>query len=109
MITSHHTTIVTTYWGSSLLGCFSNPKICLMTLFCMPCQLAKNKASVDQRECTICDCLCGPREYFTRQQIRSKYGFEQATLMDCIVTGPCLPCAVCQDAREIEDRGSMVR
>ncbi|KAJ3434977.1 cell number regulator [Anaeramoeba flamelloides] len=68
----------------------------------MPCQLAKNKSAVDQRECM-------PREYFTRQQIRSKYGFEQATLMDCIVTGPCLPCAVCQDAGEIEDRGSMVR
>ncbi|KAJ6236215.1 cell number regulator 2 [Anaeramoeba flamelloides] len=71
----------------------------------LPCiQMAKNKADIDERSCTICDCLCMPPEYFTRLQIRSAYGFEESNLYDCIVTGPCVTCAICQDAREIKLR-----
>jgi len=46
-----------------------------MTLLCPCYTVAKNKASIDSRNCTICDCCCAmPNlEYFTRQQIRARF------------------------------------
>ncbi|KAJ6236246.1 duf614 family protein-related [Anaeramoeba flamelloides] len=96
-------------FNSSLLGCFSDTKICCLGIFCLPYLSSRNKADVDERDCTICDFLCCPREYFTRLQIRTKYGFEQNTVSDCITTSICLPCSTCQDARELEERDTIIR
>ncbi|KAJ6232845.1 cell number regulator 2 [Anaeramoeba flamelloides] len=99
---------VTNYWDTSFLQCLSDIPICLKTIFCPCLVLAGNKAGADERECNLCDCLCCPREYFTRQQIRSKYGFEESVLMDCLMTTPpLLMLALCQDARELKARKDM--
>ncbi|KAJ5072035.1 duf614 family protein-related [Anaeramoeba ignava] len=74
-------------------------------LLCPPILAARNKSEADERECTVCDCLCCPPEYFTRQQIRSKYNFETDTCSDCLVITFCGSCAACQDAREMKSRG----
>ncbi|KAJ3441792.1 cell number regulator [Anaeramoeba flamelloides] len=99
---------MTNYWDTSFLQCLSDIPICLKTIFCPCLVLAGNKAGADERECNLCDCLCCPREYFTRQQIRSKYGFEESVLMDCLMTTPpLLMLALCQDARELKARKDM--
>jgi hypothetical protein len=65
---------------------FSFPGI--TTAFCPFCQSAYNRSYADSRDCTLCDCCftchsaCNsslgccpmPLEYFTRMQIRTKYG-----------------------------------
>ncbi|KAJ6228769.1 duf614 family protein-related [Anaeramoeba flamelloides] len=99
---------MTNYWDTSFLQCLSDIPVCLKTIFCPCLVLAGNKAGADERECNLCDCLCCPREYFTRQQIRSKYGFEESVLMDCLMTTPpLLMLALCQDARELKARKDM--
>eukprot|EP01156_Anaeramoeba_ignava_P020915 Anaeramoba_ignava/c17587_g1_i1.p2 GENE.c17587_g1_i1~~c17587_g1_i1.p2 ORF type:complete len:101 (+),score=20.07 c17587_g1_i1:541-843(+) len=96
-------------WSSSLFACFGDFKICLCGTFCPPYLAAKNKSGADGRDCTICDCICCPREYYTRQQIRSTYGFEESPVNDFLVMWCCGPCGACQDARELQTRGDMVR
>eukprot|EP00824_Muranothrix_gubernata_P009154 TRINITY_DN216_c0_g1_i1.p3 TRINITY_DN216_c0_g1~~TRINITY_DN216_c0_g1_i1.p3 ORF type:complete len:119 (+),score=28.19 TRINITY_DN216_c0_g1_i1:32-388(+) len=89
---------------TNLCGCMEDCGGCIYALCCPVCATAKNKADVDGRDCTCCDCLFAHcfLEYFIRQQIRSKYGFEQAPCADCLVVAFCTPCTICQDAREIQ-------
>ncbi|KAJ6226233.1 duf614 family protein-related [Anaeramoeba flamelloides] len=95
---------VSDLWKSGLFSCFEDFNVCICGLVCPALQSAKNKAAIDERNCTICDCLCCPPEFFTRQQIRSSYGFEEALLNDCLTAAICMPCVICQDAREINQR-----
>jgi Cys-rich protein (TIGR01571 family) len=92
-----------TDFHTSLFSCWSHGKICCFTLCCPCVQAAYNKAEIDGRSCTCCDCLCMPGEYFTRSQIRSTYGLMGDKACDDVcATCLCYLCAVCQDAREIE-------
>eukprot|EP00698_Gefionella_okellyi_P007521 TRINITY_DN1844_c0_g1_i2.p1 TRINITY_DN1844_c0_g1~~TRINITY_DN1844_c0_g1_i2.p1 ORF type:complete len:110 (+),score=14.13 TRINITY_DN1844_c0_g1_i2:371-700(+) len=90
----------------SLLGCCGDCNSCLMTCLCPCMQVAKNKAMVDNRECTICDyCCAAPNlEYFTRQQIRARFNLEFSTCADCLAMIYCGACVICQDSREIKLR-----
>lgn len=90
-------------WSTSLNSCIMDPKTCLFTMFCCPARVAVNKASLENRPCTCYDVLfilpC--QEYFNRQQIRAKYGFEQDACADCLAISLCVCCVSCQHAREI--------
>jgi len=72
--------------------------------------MSKNKAEVDGRECTCLDCFCiwcgtgGAIEYFTRQQIRSKFGYDYHSCTDCLLLCLCTHCVICQDARELKNK-----
>jgi Cys-rich protein (TIGR01571 family) len=71
-----------------LFGCFSDCTICLLGCF-VPCYLAgKSQADVDQRQCTFCDCLCCANPYFTRQQMRAKYGLEVSSALPFVLCDP---------------------
>eukprot|EP00824_Muranothrix_gubernata_P020041 TRINITY_DN40264_c0_g1_i1.p2 TRINITY_DN40264_c0_g1~~TRINITY_DN40264_c0_g1_i1.p2 ORF type:complete len:133 (-),score=27.34 TRINITY_DN40264_c0_g1_i1:98-448(-) len=93
-----------TTWSSGIFDCFNDFNSCLCGLCCGCCVAAQNKAAVDDRPTTLCDYLFCPPEYFTRQQIRAKYGMEEAVCGDCMLMICCGPCALCQDARELKAR-----
>ena len=51
--------------------------------------------------------LCWVPQYFERQKLREKYKLKpNPSCGDCLTTGLCSACAVCQEAREIESRGN---
>mmetsp|Transcript_16349 Transcript_16349/g.18180 ORF Transcript_16349/g.18180 Transcript_16349/m.18180 type:complete len:98 (-) Transcript_16349:96-389(-) len=95
-----------TDFEEGLCGCFDDCSVCVITWF-VPCfQIAKNKANADERECTFCDCCLGSTNliYFTRQQIRAKYGMQYSNCGDCCILMWCASCAICQHARELNSR-----
>jgi Cys-rich protein (TIGR01571 family) len=69
------TQISSNEFTEGLCGCFSDCSVCVITCLCPWYQVSKNKAMVDNRDCTVCDCCCAmPNlEYFTRQQIRARW------------------------------------
>jgi Cys-rich protein (TIGR01571 family) len=67
-----------------------------------------NKAAADGRSLTLCDILCCPSEFHTRQQIRSVHRMDQNYGADCLAICLCWCCAICQDAREIEIRSKII-
>jgi len=92
---------------TSLFGCFSDISVCIITLF-LPCyQGAQNKAKSDHRECHFCDFCCWNQniEYYTRQQIRHKYGMGFSQISDSCIILFCGSCATCQHANELAARG----
>jgi len=49
--------------------------------------------------------LCWLPHYFKRQALREKYGLrEDPECGDCLTTACCGPCALCQEARELQSR-----
>eukprot|EP00700_Malawimonas_jakobiformis_P001540 EC721738.1.p3 GENE.EC721738.1~~EC721738.1.p3 ORF type:complete len:111 (+),score=13.32 EC721738.1:24-335(+) len=90
-------------FSTGLLSCCSDCCLCLGTMFCPWYMVARNKALVDNRDCTICDCCCAQPnlEYFTRQQVRARWNFAFSPCADCFAMCFCTLCVICQDAREI--------
>jgi len=66
-------------------GCFSN---CIIYALCMGC-------------CGGC-LVHGPK----RSQIRKDYNLQESCGSDGLVTCCCGPCALCQEKREIDERGA---
>ena len=88
-------------YDENMFGCLSDVTGCVLS-FCVPCIVAAaTKATLDERPCTICDCLCASNPYQNRQSIRSKYKKAYDPIMDCVATICCMCCAVHQDAREL--------
>eukprot|EP01089_Gocevia_fonbrunei_P020040 TRINITY_DN730_c0_g1_i1.p1 TRINITY_DN730_c0_g1~~TRINITY_DN730_c0_g1_i1.p1 ORF type:complete len:119 (+),score=12.68 TRINITY_DN730_c0_g1_i1:47-358(+) len=93
-----------------LCGCFSDFTSCIITYFCPFIQGAFNKAEVDGRDCTVCDflCMCYSAnvgvEYYTRQQIRAKFGYDYKSFVDCLLICYCTHCVICQHARELKNK-----
>jgi len=93
---------------TSLFDCFSDFGSCLLACCCPTCAFAKNKAAADGRPCDICDALCYPSEWFTRKQLKSKFGIKEVgewnDCLLCVVFCFCAPCLTCQDSRELKIR-----
>lgn len=49
--------------------------------------------------------MCCPSPFWTRKMMRRRYGLENNDTGDCMMFCLCLPCSVCQDARELKVRG----
>jgi len=96
------------YFQSGLCGCCDDCGICCITCLCPAMQMATNRASVEDRECNMCDflvlCHSFPEEYHTRQMIRRKFNMEDSKCNDCYSLYQCWACVVCQDGREIKIR-----
>jgi Cys-rich protein (TIGR01571 family) len=88
---------------TNLFGCFdSGIKYLLYSMICPCCVTANTHTILENRECTIFDCLCTPNAYQTRQSIRQKYNLPTDTGIDCIGTTLCYCCTVHQNVRELE-------
>jgi len=87
--------------NTGLFGCFDDMTGCIFTTFlpCIPSAYAR--CSIDERECNLCDGLCGPNPYQTRQSMRKKYDLEFSPQMDFFSHWCCGCCALNQNVREI--------
>ncbi|XP_061177272.1 placenta-specific gene 8 protein-like [Saccostrea echinata] len=90
-------------WSTGLFDCFSDIKTCIIGYFCLPCTLC-NLAS------RTGECCCMP--YFVsggtvvmRSRIRTIGGIQGSACNDCMVLSCCVPCAVCQMQRELNNMG----
>jgi len=97
-------------WQSGLFGCFDDVKVCLVSCFCPFCQLATQKATVEDHPCGImdlltvclCTCCCG---IVVRGKVREKYQISGNLVGD--IVGACFcPCALAQQTRELQSRGA---
>jgi len=101
-------------WKNSLFGCFSDLGSCIITCF-LPCvQYGMNYEKVHHSGCCSQACVffclsqcclncCVHKDL--RSDIRRKYNIEEGC-GDCLTTCFCSPCAICQEARELKDRGA---
>ncbi|CAF0914199.1 unnamed protein product [Didymodactylos carnosus] len=103
--------------GKSLFGCFDDMKTCLCGYFCLPCLFGQNAESIDGSSCVgmgiLYCCLqgcyaCGLLHMGKRQALRAKYNLAEEPA-DLVAACCCGPCAVCQEAREMQSRGNHMR
>eukprot|EP00257_Ricinus_communis_P026516 XP_025013930.1 cell number regulator 2 isoform X2 [Ricinus communis] len=105
-----------TRWSTGLCHCCDDPANCFVTCMC-PCitfgQIAEivNKGSITCAASGAVYALLGftglPCLYscFYRPRLRGQYDLEEAPCADCLVHFLCQPCALCQEYRELKNRG----
>ncbi|XP_061344939.1 protein PLANT CADMIUM RESISTANCE 11-like [Gastrolobium bilobum] len=106
-------------WSTGLFGCFSNFKNCCITCWC-PCVTFGRVAEIVDRGSTSCGasaalytlilCVTGGSagclySCFYRSKMRAQYKLKKRPCGDCLVHCCCEPCALCQDYRELQNRG----
>ncbi|KAJ6288639.1 CELL NUMBER REGULATOR 1 [Salix viminalis] len=104
-------------WSTGLCHCCDDPANCLVTCMC-PCvtfgQIAEvvNQGSIS---CAASGAVYGLLLGFTglsclyscfyRSRLRGQYDLEEAPCVDCLAHFFCEPCALCQEYRELKNRG----
>ncbi|XP_068641100.1 protein PLANT CADMIUM RESISTANCE 2-like [Aristolochia californica] len=104
-------------WSTGLCHCCDDPANCLITC-CCPCitfgQIAEI-ANRGSRSCATSGAIYGLLLGFTglaclyscfyRSKLRGQYDLEEAPFVDCLVHFCCETCALCQEYRELKNRG----
>lgn len=111
----------TEFFTSPLTNCCAEPggsELCMKGLFCGCCLYGENVAQLGMRATcggnsgaacafwavmAMCGLCCIPQS-ITRKDIKHEYGHEDPESNDCLVSTCCSPCALCQEARELEVR-----
>ncbi|PIM99544.1 hypothetical protein CDL12_27962 [Handroanthus impetiginosus] len=104
-------------WSTGLFDCFSDFRNCCITCWC-PCitfgQIAeivdKGSSSCGQNGAlytliacvTVCPCCYS---CFYRSKLRQQYLLHESPCGDCLVHCFCEGCALCQEYRELKNRG----
>jgi len=98
-------------WDTGLCDCFSDCKVCIVTYFCGVCQIAYQKAAVEEHECGCGDFI--PACIFpfccavsVRGKIREKYGIEGGCCGDFMTLLFCGLCALTQQTRQLQMKGA---
>merc|ERR1712093_466768 len=93
-------------YTTGLYECFCKPMVCATSTLFTPIVAAFNRAEVENRDCSVCDGIFAMKtpitQYHTRQSIRSANSLETAECYDAVTAVCCTPCAVAQDAIELE-------
>jgi len=97
-------------WDVELCDCFSDIKVCLISWFCSPCQIAYQIAGVEGHECGISDGILPCLFPFccaisVRGKIREKYGIQGSCMNDFCVVWLCGICAITQQTRQLQKKG----
>ncbi|KAI4357591.1 hypothetical protein L6164_001529 [Bauhinia variegata] len=104
-------------WSTGLFDCCSDVKNCCITCWC-PCITFGQIAEIVDRGSTssvtsgtlyglislITGCAC-IYSYVYRTKIREQYMLEESPCGDCMVHCFCDSCAMCQEYRELQNRG----
>ncbi|MQM09632.1 hypothetical protein Taro_042503 [Colocasia esculenta] len=106
-----------TPWSTGLCDCCDDVGNCCITCFC-PCITFGQIAEIIDRGSTSCGasgalytlilCLTGCSclySCFYRSKLRRQYGLAEGSCPDCIVHCCCESCALCQEYRELKNRG----
>ncbi|XP_024029006.1 protein PLANT CADMIUM RESISTANCE 2 [Morus notabilis] len=104
-------------WSTGLCHCCDDPANCMVTCFC-PCitfgQIAeivdKGSSSCGSRGATYglllgCTGLACLYSCSYRSKLRGQYDLEESPCVDCLVHFCCETCALCQEYRELKERG----
>ncbi|GAQ77903.1 hypothetical protein KFL_000050400 [Klebsormidium nitens] len=104
-------------WHHGLFDCFSDIPLCLQTCFCPCITVGQNIEVIDNgvtpcplgaafwylfQQVTGCACIYS---CMYRSRLRAKYHLPEEPCWDCCVHGCCLPCALCQEYKELRTRG----
>ena len=97
-------------WSHSLFGCLEEPKMCVISWCCAPCQLSYQRAAVKGTECGPTDLImvwCCPLCFACpiRCDIREKYGLAGSSMSDCCVMYFCGICSIVQQHRQLIAKG----
>ncbi|KAL1551240.1 Protein PLANT CADMIUM RESISTANCE 11 [Salvia divinorum] len=111
---SHHALVP---WSTGLCDCCDNVNICCLTC-CCPCVAFGRIAEIVDRGSTSCGvsgalysmifCMSGCSclySCFYRSKLRGQYFLEEQPCTDCCVHWCCETCSLCQEYRELENRG----
>ncbi|KAL5553217.1 hypothetical protein UlMin_040618 [Ulmus minor] len=104
-------------WSTGLFDCFSDFKNCCITCWC-PCITFGQIADIVDKGSTSCSasgalfalitCVTGCSclySCFYRKKMREQYALEESPCGDCLVHCCCEYCALCQEYRELQNRG----
>ncbi|XP_052115189.1 protein PLANT CADMIUM RESISTANCE 2 isoform X1 [Arachis duranensis] len=104
-------------WSTGLFDCLSDIKNCLITCLC-PCFTFGQIAEMIDRDassCAISGALYAMILFFIgspclysciyRTRMRRQFLLKETLCLDCIVHFFCEPCALCQEYRELQNRG----
>ncbi|XP_065871215.1 protein PLANT CADMIUM RESISTANCE 2-like [Euphorbia lathyris] len=104
-------------WSTGLCHCCDDPANCLITS-CCPCITFGQIAEIVNQgssSCATSGAIYGVLLAFTglsclyscfyRSKLRGQYDLEEAPCVDCLVHFCCETCALCQEYRELKNRG----
>ncbi|KAF2311155.1 hypothetical protein GH714_019737 [Hevea brasiliensis] len=104
-------------WSTGLCGCCEDVSSCCLTCWC-PCITFGRIAEMVDRGSTACGvsgalytlilCLTGCSclySCFYRSKLRGQYFLEESPCSDCCIHFCCEECALCQEYRELKNRG----
>jgi Cys-rich protein (TIGR01571 family) len=104
-------------WSTGLFDCFSDPALCCLTC-CCPCITFGRIAEIVDKGTTPCIASGGVYlllSYLTgcgcmfsccyRSKMKNQYNMEKDPCGDCLVHFCCESCALCQEYRELQNRG----
>eukprot|EP01123_Difflugia_compressa_P003834 TRINITY_DN15144_c0_g1_i1.p1 TRINITY_DN15144_c0_g1~~TRINITY_DN15144_c0_g1_i1.p1 ORF type:complete len:110 (+),score=23.34 TRINITY_DN15144_c0_g1_i1:186-515(+) len=99
-------------WDTGIFQCFGEHcHSFIVSVFCPVCQLAYQRAGLDQRECGFTDfiitlfcpvCVA----VYTRTSIREKYNIDGSISVDVLYMLLCTVCAIAQQTRQMDLRGA---
>ncbi|KAE8690600.1 Protein PLANT CADMIUM RESISTANCE 3 [Hibiscus syriacus] len=104
-------------WTTGLCHCFDDPANCLITCFC-PCITFGQISEIVNRGQTSCfsrgllytvllgfgGCAC-LYSFIYRSRLRGQYDLAEEPCNDCLLHFCCGPFALCQEYRELKNRG----
>ncbi|KAH6756772.1 hypothetical protein C2S51_038897 [Perilla frutescens var. frutescens] len=104
-------------WSTGLCDCFSDVRNCCLTFWC-PCITFGQIAEIVDKGSSSCGmsgalytliaCVTGcPCFYscFYRSKMRQQYSLQESPCGDCLLHCCCESCALCQEYRELKNRG----
>ncbi|KAF7851914.1 hypothetical protein BT93_L1628 [Corymbia citriodora subsp. variegata] len=103
-------------WTTGLYDCCEDPSNCIITC-CCPCITFGRNVEIIDRGAT--SCFVGGLNYFLlayvgvgclytcsyRKKMRSVHSLQEDPCADCLVHWCCISCALCQEHRELKNRG----
>lgn len=90
-------------WNTGVLDCCTDCKTMICALCCLPCFAARQSQRMDE-SCLVPVCIPGG-VIAMRTKLRMMLGIKGGICTDYIVMGCCLPCGLCQMAREMDQAG----
>ncbi|CAL4968605.1 unnamed protein product [Urochloa decumbens] len=108
-----------TPWSTGLFDCFDDVESCCVTMLC-PCITFGQVAEIVDHGSTSCGASAALYTViasftgagvaciyscFYRSKLRAQYGLEESPCPDCFVHFCCEHCALCQEYRELKNRG----
>ncbi|XP_058772277.1 protein PLANT CADMIUM RESISTANCE 3-like [Vicia villosa] len=113
----HHHKIDPQEWSTGLCDCFSDLQTCCITYWC-PCITFGRIAEIVDKGTTSClvsgslytliCCLTGCGCLYSciyRNKMRQQYMLKDKPCCDCLLHWCCESCALCQEYRELQNRG----